>query len=132
MTQERSNYDAAIDWYKKPVTIKEQLGNRAGMASTLSQIGVLHTQTGCTADAVPLILQSLALRLEIASPEVRNNLYWLSRQRSMPGADAFRALAAQNVDAETLTNLLALLDQYEAARQQAAPPPAASAQPEAD
>ena len=31
---------AALDWYRQSLAIKEQLGNRAGMASTLSQIGI--------------------------------------------------------------------------------------------
>ena len=135
VAQHRGNYDAAFNWYNKSLAIREQLGNRAGMASTISNIGALHTERGRAAEAVPLTLRSLTLRLEIGSPEARIDLYWLSRQRSMLGADAFRALAATHVDAESLTNLLAILDRFDAEQQEdkpALPPPAAPAQPEAD
>ena len=74
------------------------------------------------ATAVPLTLRSLALRLEIGSPEVPTDLHWLSRQRLNPlGADAFRALVATHLKAESLTDLLTALDQFDAAQQQAAP-----------
>jgi hypothetical protein len=133
VAQLRGDDDAALDWYNKSLAISEQLGDRAKMATTISQMGILHTEKGRAADGVPLNLQSLALRLEIGSPNVPTDLYWLSRQRSMLGADAFCALVATHGDAESLTSLLALLDQFDAAQQEAAPaapPPAASAQPE--
>jgi hypothetical protein len=129
----RGDYDAALDWYRKSLAIAEQLGDRAGMASTISQIGVLYTAIGRVAEAVPLNLQSLATRLQLQSPQVRINLHWLSHQRHALGADAFRAIVADHLDAGSMTGLFELLDDFD--RQQgekeepapattAAPPPA--------
>ena len=121
VAHDRGDYDAALDWYKKSLAIEEQLGNRAGMAATISQIGVLYTQTERAVEAVPLNLQSLSLRLAMQSSEVPIDLYWLSRQRSILGANSFQTLVAQDIGAKGVTNLLALIGQYETARQEAAP-----------
>jgi tetratricopeptide (TPR) repeat protein len=110
VAQDRGDCDAALDWYHKSLAILEQLGDRAGMASSLSQIGVLYTETQRAPDAVPLNLRSLSLRLEMQSPDALIDLHWLSRQRAMLGAEVFRALLAQHLDAEDAEGLLGLLD----------------------
>jgi hypothetical protein len=99
------------------------------MALTISQMGVLYTERA--AEAVPLSLRSLSLRLELRlemeSPQVRIDLHSLSRQRSMLGAAAFRAILVRHVDAEGVASLLALLDKFETDRKQTEPtlpPPA--------
>jgi tetratricopeptide (TPR) repeat protein len=118
VAQHRGDYDAALDWYRQSLAIFEQLGNRAVMASTISQMGVPYTQAERAAEAVPLNLRSLSLRLEIRSPEAATDLRWLSRQRSILGAEAFRALLAEHLGADEVTDVLALLNQFEAEGQQ--------------
>jgi hypothetical protein len=88
------------------------------MASTISQMGVLYTQKGRAAEAIPLNLRSLLLRLEIKSPQAAIDLHWLSRQRSILGTEAFRALLAEHLGADGVTNILAALDNLEAEGQQ--------------
>ncbi len=116
VAQDRNDFDAALGWYRQSLAIAEQLGDRAGMAFTISQMGALYTQTERAAEAVPLNLRSLSLRLEMESPQAATDLHWLSRQRSILGAEAFRSLVGQHVDAEGLKNVFALLDKFDADR----------------
>jgi tetratricopeptide (TPR) repeat protein len=39
VAQERGDYEAALDWYRRSLAIDEELGNRAGMASSYHQLG---------------------------------------------------------------------------------------------
>jgi tetratricopeptide (TPR) repeat protein len=121
VAQRRGDYDAALDWYRKSLAIFEQLGDRAGTAAAISNIGRLYMETEQTAEAVPLSLRSLALNLEIGSPQASRDLYLLSCQRSMLGVAAFLALAAQHLDAEGVSSLAALVDQFEAKRNEGDP-----------
>ena len=122
IAQDRGDYDVALDWYRRSLAILRELGDRTGMASTLSQIGILYTQTGRAYDAVPLTLQSFALHDRMQSPYVRTDLLWLSRQRQTLGADAFRAIVAEHCDAESMTHVLALLDEFDRTQASAADP----------
>jgi tetratricopeptide (TPR) repeat protein len=123
VAQDRSDYDAAIDWYRKSLAIKEQLGDRAGMATSYGQIGALYTQTGRTIDGVPFNLRSLSLHLEMQSPQATTNLRLLSQQRSILGAEAFRAILTDQLEAEGVTSILETLDEFEAAQTQPNPAP---------
>ena len=113
VAQRKGDYDGALDWYRKSLAITEQFGDLAGMARSFSQIGVLYTQTGRAADALPLNLRSLALRQEMRSSDIRINLHWLSRQRQVLGVDAFRDIVAEHCDVENTTQVLALVDEFD-------------------
>jgi hypothetical protein len=88
----------------------EQLGDRAGMARSFSQIGVLYTQMRRTAAAVPLNLRSLALRQQMQNPAListgspASGRYW---------AHAFRDIVAEHSDIESTTHVLALVDDFD-------------------
>lgn len=41
VAQHRGDYDGALDWYRKSLAIEEQLGNRAGMANSYGQLGMV-------------------------------------------------------------------------------------------
>jgi tetratricopeptide (TPR) repeat protein/predicted nucleic acid-binding protein len=41
IAQARGDYDQALDWYRKSLTINEDLGNRAGIATTYHQLGIV-------------------------------------------------------------------------------------------
>ena len=51
--QARGRLDEAEDWYRKALTIEEELGNRPGMAITYAQLGLLAEER----DQAPLALQ---------------------------------------------------------------------------
>jgi tetratricopeptide (TPR) repeat protein len=109
--QKRGSYDDALEWYRRSLAINEELGNRAGMASSLSQIGVLLTETGRPDEAVPWNLRSLALRLEIGVPQVRIDLHWLGRQREALGEDRFGGVLREHLDEEGAGKVLRMLDE---------------------
>jgi tetratricopeptide (TPR) repeat protein len=44
--QDRGDYDAALGYYEKSLKILEELGNRAGVATSLHQIGMIHQARG--------------------------------------------------------------------------------------
>jgi tetratricopeptide (TPR) repeat protein len=46
VAQHRGDYDAALDWYKKSLAINEQLGDRAGMATSYHQLGMVAEVRG--------------------------------------------------------------------------------------
>lgn len=113
MAEERGFYDKALEWYRKSLAIEEELGNRAGIAISLSQIGVLLTETGRPEDAVPWNLRSLALRMKIGIPEVRIDLHWLGRQREALGEARLGEVLRQRLDEEGAGTVLGMLDELE-------------------
>jgi tetratricopeptide (TPR) repeat protein len=109
VAQKRGDYDDALKWYRRSLEIKEELGNRAGMATSTSQIGVLLTERGDPESAVPLNLTSIAIRLEIGAPEVRIDLHWLRRQRELLGPDRFAEIVKANTSDEASAGIFKLL-----------------------
>lgn len=110
IAQDRSDYDQALDWYRKSLAIKEELGNHAGLAMSYSQIGVLFTERGEPAQAVPWNLRSLATRLQLQLPQVSIDLHWLGRQRELLGEETFRGILSRQLDADSQSAVLAMLD----------------------
>ncbi|WP_322751108.1 MULTISPECIES: hypothetical protein [unclassified Frankia] len=82
----------------------------AASAASTSQLGVLHAAQGRAADAVPYTLASLAIQLEIVSPEAGFNIHWLGRQREMLGDTAFRAILADYLSPGDVESVVGLLD----------------------
>lgn len=101
---------AAEERYRQALTLNEELGNRAGIARSTSQIGILYTEQKRAAEAVPYNLASLSIRLEIESPEAGINLHWLRRQREMIGEKEFRVILGEHVDPGIVSALLGLPD----------------------
>jgi tetratricopeptide (TPR) repeat protein len=60
--QLRDDYEQALNWYRQALAINEELGNPAGVATTISQIGALITRAGRAADAVACAISSLAIK----------------------------------------------------------------------
>jgi tetratricopeptide (TPR) repeat protein len=110
VAQKRGDYDAALEGYRKALAIDDALGDCAGMAGSLSQMGVLLTETGKPTEAVRFNLQSLALRLELRVPEVRIDLHWLGRQREALGQGAFQAALRGHLDEENADAMLKMLE----------------------
>ena len=113
MAQLRGDYDQAFDWYHKSLVILEQLRDRAGMATSLSQIGLLHIEQVQAEEAVPYTLQSLAIRLELQVPQAVNNLRALGQERGILGHERFAKVLREHLDPDDVTNVMNLLEWFE-------------------
>ncbi|MEV6695383.1 hypothetical protein AB0M35_28345, partial [Micromonospora sp. NPDC051196] len=98
--------------------IKEELGNRAGMASSISQLGTLRTETGDFAEAVAFHCQALAIRLGIGVPQAGFDIARLRDLRAKLGDHRFSDAVTTILDEQSLQTLTALLDQTERPEQE--------------
>jgi hypothetical protein len=105
IAQLRGDYQQAEERYRASLTIKAELGNRAGIATTLAQLGILCTEQQRPSEGVPYMLQALALVAEIGSPPGAI-LHWLGRQRDLLGDDAFRSLLDEMLSDNTAAALM--------------------------
>jgi hypothetical protein len=112
IAQERGDYAAAEDRCRQALALVEELGDQSRTATSYYQFGVLYTEQGRAADAVPYTLASLFIRLKIGAPapEVRSNVHWLGRQREMLGRRRFRKILGKRLSSDTVSELLHLLD----------------------
>ena len=67
LMQNRGNYEKALHEFKKSLKIEEEIGNRAGVATSLHQIGVIHQQRGDYAEALRQYEESLKIKEEIGN-----------------------------------------------------------------
>ena len=63
--QDRGRLDEAEDWYRKSLTIREELGDRPGMAITYHQLGITAQDRGRLDEAEDWYRQSLAISEEL-------------------------------------------------------------------
>ena len=86
------------------------------MASTVRNIGALYTQRGGVEEAIPLNLRSLSLASALGSPEASKDVYWLTRQREMLGAERFGEVLRRHLDEDGVAAVLKSLEDFAAAR----------------
>ena len=113
----RGDYEEALNGYKKALRAFEEMGDRAGMATTFSQIGILLADQDQVAEAVPLNLQSLIIRMEMQVPEVAIDIRQLHRQEELLGAESFRSILIDQLgedDANALIEQLHALKEAQA------------------
>jgi tetratricopeptide (TPR) repeat protein len=115
MLQRRGNVEPAFTAYRRAQALHEQLGDRAGVARSLSRMGELHTDAGRPEAGIALSLRSLGLRLEMQDPESRADLLQLARQRQLLGPERFRARLAEHLDTANLEAVERLLARFAAA-----------------
>ncbi len=65
VAQERGQLDEADEWYRKSLAIKEELGDRPGMAITYHQLGNAATDRGRLSEAGEWYRKSLAINEEL-------------------------------------------------------------------
>ena len=65
--QDRGRLDEADDWYRKALTIKEELGDRPRMASTYHQLGMTAQDRGRLDEADDWYRQSLTIEEELGN-----------------------------------------------------------------
>lgn len=119
----RGEYETALGWYQRSLVLREQLGDRIGTAASQGQLGACYTQMKQATVAIPFTLRSLVIHLNLLSPDVVVNLYWLSGQRDMLGSDAFQAILAEHVESDAIPDLLTMVDKYERAQAPTPDPP---------
>ena len=110
LAYQRMEFDRALEYYGRALAITERHGNRAGMAVGYNQIGGLHTEAGRAAEALAYTVAGLVIQVELRSPDVRNSLYWLGRQRELLGEGEFGRLLAEYLDAESVNTVIGWLD----------------------
>ncbi|MFC4531558.1 tetratricopeptide repeat protein [Sphaerisporangium dianthi] len=67
IAQERGEYDQALEWYGRSLTIKEELGNRAGMATGYHQLGMIAQERGEYDQALEWYRRSLTIKEELGN-----------------------------------------------------------------
>ena len=67
VAQDRGALDQADDWYRKSLTIFEELGNRPGMARSYHQLGIVAYLRGDLDQADGWYRKSLAIKEELGS-----------------------------------------------------------------
>ncbi|MGH3997996.1 MAG: tetratricopeptide repeat protein, partial [Pseudonocardiaceae bacterium] len=102
IAQKRGDYTQAEQRYQTALTLNEELGNRAGIASSTSRLGVLRTEQGRPAEGIPYTISALAIRLELESPEVSTDIFWLARQRQEVGEEGFIEILSNLLDADNV------------------------------
>ncbi|MEO1085198.1 MAG: tetratricopeptide repeat protein, partial [Acidobacteriota bacterium] len=113
--EERGYYDEALSWYRRSLAIREELGDRSGIADSCGQLSIFYTKRDDPEQALPWGLRSLALYQELRSPKMAILLRSMLRQREMLGDERFREVAGEHVGAESVSNLIKLLDQAQQA-----------------
>jgi hypothetical protein len=99
--QDRGRLDEAEDWYRKSLTIKEEFGNRPGMALTYAQLGLLAEAWARAPLALQWTIRCVTLFDQFPSPMTGTGptaLARLTRQLGMPALEAgWRQLTGQPV-----------------------------------
>jgi len=67
IAQNRGSYDEALDWYKKSLKIKEELGNFAGVANSYGELGNLSFQSDKYDEALDWYKKSLEIKEELGN-----------------------------------------------------------------
>jgi tetratricopeptide (TPR) repeat protein len=111
LAQLQGDYAEAERRYHQSLAIREQLSNQDGIASTLSQLGILHTDIARPVEAIAYHLRALTIRLAIGAPQVGIDLTRLHRLRTVLGERAFAETARQYLNDDAYANLSALLEQ---------------------
>ncbi|MGH3940758.1 MAG: tetratricopeptide repeat protein [Pseudonocardiaceae bacterium] len=113
IAQVRGDYTQAEQRYQASLTINEELGNRAGIATSYHQLGVLRTEQGRPVEGIPYTISALATRLELESPEVSTDLFWLVRQQQEIGEEGFAEILRNLLDADSVRNVINAVNNFQ-------------------
>jgi|GEM_PF-2275377 len=67
LAQNRGSYDEALTWYRKALEIKEELGNRADMASSYHQVGMIAELKGSYDEALTWYRKAMEIFEELGN-----------------------------------------------------------------
>ena len=91
VAQDRGRLDEAADWYARSLAIKEELGDRPGMASSYGQLGLLAEARGSPGQALEWMVRCVALFDDFPHPSTGpgpRHLARLTRQLGIPALEA--------------------------------------------
>ncbi len=91
LNQTRGENDKALQLYKQSLRIREEFNNRAGVASSRGQIGILLMETARYDEAFALLLNALAMSIELQSPDTQIIANTLKTLRERWNRQAFDA-----------------------------------------
>ena len=66
---DQGNYALSLDYTQRSLRLRDTLGDKAGKAKTLAQLGNIHFEQGLYAEALQYNRQSLALRQELGDQQ---------------------------------------------------------------
>ncbi len=69
LVQNRGLYDQALEYYDQSIKLKEELGNRLGIANSLHQIGIIQQKRGNYDEALEHYDRSLKVNGELATAQ---------------------------------------------------------------
>jgi hypothetical protein len=90
VAQQRGHLDDAQNWYRKSLTIKEELGNRPGMALSFGQLGLLAEDRGRPEQAMEWTIRCVALFDEFPHPATEPGPTHLARLTALLGIDTLQ------------------------------------------
>jgi tetratricopeptide (TPR) repeat protein len=101
IAEDRGQLDEADDWYRKSLTIKEELGDRPGLALTYGQLGLLAEARQQPRQALDWTVRCVALFSQFPHPATGpgpGHLARLARQLGLPVLEqAWQQAAGQPV-----------------------------------
>jgi tetratricopeptide (TPR) repeat protein len=89
LKQGRGEYKEALGFYEKSLKILEELGDRAGIASSLGQMGQLFRQLKRFPESLDCTLNALQICKELQSPNVNIAINALNELREQWGTEKF-------------------------------------------
>ena len=101
IAQLRGDYAQAEQRYHAALTLNEELGNRAGIATSYGQLGVLRTAQGRPTEGIPYTVSAFAIHFELESPDVSLDLSWLAKQRQEVGEEHFAEILSNLLDSDS-------------------------------
>ena len=88
IAEDRQRTDEAENWYLKSLTIREDLGDRPGVAISYEHLGMIAEDRQRTDEAEDWYLKSLGTRQGLADKPGMARIYWrlglVSDQRALP------------------------------------------------
>jgi tetratricopeptide (TPR) repeat protein len=85
----RGEYDKAEKLYRESLDIKKKIGDTAGVASSIGQLGRIHEEKGNYKEAMEHYIISLSIFLKIGSPDAEIVIDYLKRLRKTIGKKQF-------------------------------------------
>ncbi len=73
----------------------------------------MRTEQGRPAEGIPYSISALAIRLELESPEVSKDVFWLARQRQEVGEECFTEILSNLLDADSARFVIDAVNSFE-------------------
>ncbi len=106
----QGDYPKALEFYQQSLKIEEEIGDRAGVASSWGQLGLLYERTDQPEQAINFMARAFLLFAGMGMPQARQVQSYLTRLRFKVGGGGFAAaVRGVGLPAETEAALLKAL-----------------------